>query len=145
MNDEQAITRLVYHYAELIDDGDLEAVAQLFEQGCIVAPDGSEVRGSDAVLELYRRSTRIYEHTGTPCTQHVTTNLSILVDDGGDSAEARSCFTVFQALEDFPLQPIITGRYRDSFSKGPSGWYFRRREMLPRLLGDLSRHLLVKI
>ena len=145
MTDENAIARLVYHYAELIDDGDLEGVAGLFKQGCIVAPDGSEVHGREAVLALYRNSARIYEDTGTPCTQHVTTNLSIQVDSAGDRAEASSCFTVFQALADFPLQPIIAGRYRDSFSRGDSGWRFQRREIEPRLLGDLSRHLLVEL
>ena len=143
MSSEQEITRLVYRYAELIDDGDLAGVGELFEWGAVVGPDGSETRGREAVEALYRRSARIYPETGTPCTQHVTTNLSITVD--GDRAEARSCFTVFQALEDFPLQAIITGRYRDSFSRRESGWTFLRREIEPRLMGDLSRHLLVEL
>jgi hypothetical protein len=94
------------------------------------------------VLALYERNTRLYPDTGTPCTQHVTTNLAIEVDAGAGRAEAKSCFTVFQALDDFPLQPIITGRYRDSFGKRDGAWVFLRREMQPRLLGDLSRHLL---
>jgi 3-phenylpropionate/cinnamic acid dioxygenase small subunit len=145
MEAEQEIARLVYHYAELIDDGDLAGVAELFAEGCVAAPDGSEFHGAEAVLALYQRSTRIYEDSGTPCTQHVTTNLSICLEDGGDSATARSCFTVFQALDDFPLQPIIAGRYRDSFARRATGWVFLRREIQPRLLGDLSRHLLVDL
>ena len=36
------IENLIYRYAELLDDGELEAVADLFSTACIVAPDGSE-------------------------------------------------------------------------------------------------------
>ena len=140
MDDTNDIRLLIFRYAELIDDGDLAGVAELFSEGCIVGPDGTECHGRDNVLALYERNTRIYPHTGTPCTQHVTTNLAIRV--AGDHAEAKSCFTVFQALEDFPLQPIITGRYRDRFARRRDGWGFVRREIRPRLLGDLSRHLL---
>jgi hypothetical protein len=62
--------------------------------------------------------------------------------DDGQTAQAWSKFTVFQALPDFPLQAIIAGQYRDSFVCRDSLWSFQRREMCPQLYGDLSRHLL---
>jgi 3-phenylpropionate/cinnamic acid dioxygenase small subunit len=142
---QQAITLLIYRYAELIDAGDFPRVAKLFAEGCIAAPDGGESHGYDAVLALYRRSARIYPETGTPCTQHNTSNLAIEVDEGGEQATARSNFTVMQALPDFPLQAIITGSYRDEFRRGDGGWVFSRREIHPRLIGDLSRHLLLPL
>jgi hypothetical protein len=54
---------------------------------------------------------------------------------------ARSYFTVFQALPDFPLQPIIAGRYHDAFERVDGTWRFADRLILSDLIGDLSRHL----
>lgn len=138
------IENLLYAYAERIDAGDLEGVAALFEHGSIAsapeAPVEKVARGRDAVLELYQGSTRLYED-GTPRTKHVTTNAIIEVENN-DRASARSCYTVFQQLDDFPLQPIIAGRYQDSFHRMDGRWWFERRTMFVDLLGDLSRHLL---
>ena len=142
MNDEREIENLIYRYAELIDAGDLSAVAGLFRDASIVAPDGSTRSGHEAVLEMYRASTRIYPDSGTPCTRHVTSNVALEVDAESGTARAASYFTVFQALPDFPLQPIICGRYVDRFVKQSGTWQFQRREMHPDLFGDLSRHLL---
>ena len=139
---ERTIENLIYRYAELIDAGELAAVAELFRNACIIAPNGSETIGYEAVLAMYQAATRIYPDTGNPCTQHVTSNVRIELDSSGKSAEAHSKFTVFQALPDFPLQAIIAGRYRDSFKLQDGGWQFQCREIHPELLGDLSRHLL---
>jgi hypothetical protein len=49
---------------------------------------------------------------------------------------------VFQALEEFPLQPIIGVRYHDRFARTGAGWRFAERRIDTRLVGDLSRHLL---
>jgi 3-phenylpropionate/cinnamic acid dioxygenase small subunit len=142
MTEEREIENLIYRYAELIDAGDLAAVADLFRNASIVAPDGGETRGYDAVLAMYEGATRIYPESGTPCTQHVTTNLQLTVDSEAGTARGSCYFTVFQSLPDFPLQAIIAGQYRDSFERSDEGWRFSRREMYPRLFGDLSRHLL---
>jgi hypothetical protein len=136
------IENLIYRYAELLDAGKLTAVAELFRDGTIAGPDGSETIGYDAILAMYQASTRIYPATGTPCTQHVTTNIQVDIGEGGQTALARSKFTVFQALPDFPLQAIIAGHYRDKFICRDDLWHFQRREMYPELFGDLSRHLL---
>ena len=75
----------------------------------------------------------------------MTSNVSVELSEQGDSATARSRFTVLQAREGFPLQVIIAGQYRDSFRKRDGRWEFTRREMQPRLIGDLSHHLLVPL
>ena len=142
---ETAIANLIYRYAECIDAGDFAAVAELFANGSVVGPDGRESRGYEQVLALYRGAARIYPDTGTPCTQHVTTNLIIELEDAETRARARSYFTVFQTLADFPLQPIIAGRYEDEFVSREGNWGFHRRTIFPRLTGDLSRHLLVDL
>lgn len=143
MDDSRLIENLIYTYAERIDAGDLEAVAELFRYGEIVAPaQGSSTVGYDQVLAMYRGATRLYESTGTPLTKHITTNVIIEVDEAGATASSRSYFTVVQATDALPLQPIISGRYRDEFAKGVLGWHFTRREMYVDLMGDLSAHLL---
>lgn len=142
MDPAREIENLIYRYAQLIDAGELTALAQLFSQAVIVAPDGSETSGCEAVLKMYQQATRIYPDTGTPCTRHVTSNVQIEINKNGDTAESRSYFTVFQALPDFPLQAIIAGDYIDQFRFQHDSWQFSRREMYPQLFGDLSRHLL---
>jgi 3-phenylpropionate/cinnamic acid dioxygenase small subunit len=145
MEPHRAIEALLYRYADLIDAGDFAGIGALFARGCIVAPAiGRRFSGTDAVTAMYRSSTRLHA-CGTPRTQHLMSNLCIDVDAGGLAASARLRFTVFQALEDFPLQAIIAGRYEDRFACDDGGWYFTERRMLPELIGDLSRHLLIDL
>ncbi len=138
------IENLLHRYAERIDAGDLEGVADLFAHGRIRAsadaPPEQTFEGRDRVLALYRGSTQIYDD-GIPHTKHVTTNSIIEVDEGAIAASARSYYTVFQRLDDFPLQPIISGRYHDTFQRIDGGWWFETRIMIVDLVGDLSRHL----
>jgi 3-phenylpropionate/cinnamic acid dioxygenase small subunit len=143
MDAQTAIARLVYAYAERIDEGDFEGVAELFAAGTITVEGTDAVRaGRDDVLEMYRQSTRIYEDTGTPKTKHVTTNVVIEVDEEAGTAHARSYFTVLQATPELPLQPVIAGRYRDRFERPEGTWRFAERHMICDLFGDLSHHLL---
>jgi 3-phenylpropionate/cinnamic acid dioxygenase small subunit len=146
MNGHQAeIEKLLYEYAERIDLGNFAALADLFEHAVITTPGVPPGPGGRAAaLEMYTKSTRLYED-GTPRTKHVTTNIIVEVDEASDTATARSYFTVFQALEDFPLQAIIAGRYHDKFERVDGHWRFSERMMIPELMGDLSRHLLIEI
>lgn len=146
MDDRAAITNLVFSYAERIDAGDFEGVADLFRNGEVSA-EGSDVvyRGYDAVLGMYTAATRKYED-GTPRTKHVTTNLSIDVDEAAGTATGRSYFTVLQAVAgQLALQPVIAGRYRDGFERTGTGWRFVSRHMIVDLVGDLSHHLLYEL
>ena len=72
---------------------------------------------------------------------HCITNVTVDVDDSATVASARSYFTVLQAVDDFPLQPIIAGKYHDRFEKIDGTWRFRERIIHPDLIGDLSRHM----
>jgi 3-phenylpropionate/cinnamic acid dioxygenase small subunit len=139
------IENLLHRYAELIDAGDLEGVADLFTHGRIAAsPDATPEQtreGRDQVLALYQRSTRIYDD-GIPHTKHVTSNSIVEVDEATGTASARSYYTVLQQVDEFPLQPIISGRYHDTFQRIDDRWWFDTRIMVVDLVGDLSRHLL---
>jgi len=142
------IENLLYAYAERIDAGDFEGVGRLFAHGRIApvpeTPPGQGVIGAAAVTGMYRATTRLYED-GTPHTKHVTTNALVEVDETAGTGTARSMFTVLQQLDDFPLQPIISGRYHDSFKQVEGRYCFDTRVMFVDLKGDLSRHLLIDL
>lgn len=137
-----AIEHIVYSYAERIDLGDFPAVAELFEHARYKGggPDDPGVVGADPVLAILEAMVRRYDD-GTPRTKHVTTNLIIDADEATGRAQARSYYTVFQQLDGFPLQPIIAGRYHDSFERVDGCWRMSERVIFCDLVGDLSRHL----
>lgn len=139
------IENLLYTYAERIDAGDLEGVADLFAHGRVMAgPDATrEARfeGREAVLGMYRAAVRLHED-GTPRTKHVTTNAIIEVNDDAGTGTARSHYTVLQQTDDLPLQPIVAGHYDDTFRRIDGRWWFDTRIMFVDLVGDLSHHLL---
>jgi len=139
------IENLLYTYAERIDAGNLEGVADLFAHGRVMAgPDAAaEARfeGRGAVLAMYRAAVRLHED-GTPRTKHVTTNAIIEVDDDAGTGTARSDYTVLQQTDELPLQPVICGHYDDTFHRIDGRWWFDTRIMFVDLVGDLSHHLL---
>jgi hypothetical protein len=137
----RSIENLVYAYAERIDAGDLSGVAYLFRNGRVEAAPGMVFEGAEEVRGLYASATRLYED-GTPRTKHVTTNVVVDVDDLADTGRARSYYTVFQQTDELPLQPIIAGRYHDTFHRVDGQWCFDTREIFIDLTGDLSHHLL---
>jgi 3-phenylpropionate/cinnamic acid dioxygenase small subunit len=140
----RAIENLVYAYAERIDAGDLDGVAELFSHGRIQAGPGTVFEGAEQVRKLYDGATRLYDD-GTPRTRHVTTNVAVEVDDDAGTASSRAYYTVFQQTDELPLQAIIAGRYHDTFRRVEGRWWFDTREMFVDLTGDLSHHLLFEL
>ena len=144
-DDWHAIETLIMTYAERVDLGDFAGVADLFDGATYRSALGDDVMvqgGRDAVLNTFETLVRRYPD-GTPRTKHVTTNVMVEVD--GDTATARSYYTVMQQTEVLALQPIICGRYHDAFAKQGGAWRFTDRLIFSDLIGDLSQHLLVDV
>jgi 3-phenylpropionate/cinnamic acid dioxygenase small subunit len=143
--DHHAITTLMYRYAECVDAADFAGIGALFARGEITTPGvPGAVRGAEAVAGLYRGSNKVHPN-GTLMTRHLTTNVLVDIADDGTSATARSSFVVFQATPELPLQPIVTGRYHDRFTRHDDGWWFAEREMRVEQIGDVSHHLLLDL
>ena len=138
-DDVETIRALIHEYAERIDTGDLDGLAALFTHGTWSSPGrGTPLRGAEQVRHAYDG---VILYDGIPSTKHVISNVTIEVADDGATATARSYFTVLQARPDFPLQPVIAGRYHDRFERADGRWRFADRQIIPDLIGDLSRHL----
>ncbi|MCV7416233.1 nuclear transport factor 2 family protein [Mycolicibacterium litorale] len=137
MADTLAIHELLYRYAELVDAGDFDGVGALLARGSFAG-----VVGAGPIAKLFVTTTKRYpEHGNTPRTRHLVLNPIVEVD--GDTAAARSTFCVVQATETVPLQPIVVGRYHDTFGRDETGWYFTARRVDVEHVGDVSAHLAV--
>ena len=131
----EQITALVYRYCELFDTGQFDEFAALFEHGQWHRADP----GAAAARRWIEDNVHLYD--GLPRTKHLTTNLTVEVDEAHGTAVARSYVTVLQALPDFPLQPIFAGRYQDQFARVDGRWRWTRREVIGDLYGDVSHHV----
>lgn len=138
-DDRWAILRLMYRYAELIDDGRLAEFAELFDDAVLRFDGIGEWHGSDEVLDFLERAVILYR--GTPRTSHVITNVVLDIEPGGTSATGSSSVTVFQGVGDMALRPIVAGRYRDRFERRDGTWRFSERVASALTRPDVSRHL----
>jgi 3-phenylpropionate/cinnamic acid dioxygenase small subunit len=138
------ITNLIYSYADLLDAGDLDAVAALFEHGRICGvengPPETVFAGAAGVRKMYDMATRLYDD-GTPKTKHNTTNVRLEIDEAEGTARSTSYYCVTQATPELPLQVIVTGHYKDTFHRFDDAWWFDTRIMFVDQVGDVSHHL----
>jgi 3-phenylpropionate/cinnamic acid dioxygenase small subunit len=139
MSSEREIGNLIATYAFLVDDGEFEQLGVLLDRCDFTLGKGPAVRGSEAIAKLARGALQVFGD-GTPRTRHVTSNIVIEVNEDAGTAQARAYYTVFQAVDDFPLQPIACGRYRDRFERVDGKWRFAERSVQTDLVGDVSRH-----
>jgi 3-phenylpropionate/cinnamic acid dioxygenase small subunit len=143
--DKLEITQLLYRYAELIDAGDFDGVGKLLSRATFGGTGPQGVSGAQHIAKLFAATTRRYpDHGNTPRTRHLV--LNPIVELTGDTAVARSTFCVVQDTESVPIQPIVVGRYFDSFGRDsdvPGGWHFTERKVEIQMIGDVSDHLMV--
>jgi 3-phenylpropionate/cinnamic acid dioxygenase small subunit len=139
----EAITKLIYTYAELIDAGDFAGVGELLGHTTMTFEGFDDaVTGRQAIEGLYTRTTRRYED-GTPRSKHVMTNVIVDVADDGTRASSRSYFTVLQAVPGaLALKPVIAGRYRHTYQRVEGQWRIATMHIIIDLTGDLGHHML---
>lgn len=137
----EQIRNLLGRYCELMDAGHFAGLAELFAHATLADEHGSVfATGADEMRTMWERQTILYN--GTPRTRHVTANPVIDVDEASGIAEVSSSYVVFQGTEALTLQPIVTGRYYDTFTRdGSDRWHFAQRRYAMDHVGDLSHHL----
>jgi hypothetical protein len=141
VEDRLAVTDLLYRYAELIDAGDFDGVGQLLGRSTFAGTRSPKTSGATAISKLFAATTRRYPETGTPRTRHLVLNAIVEVKADRTTATARSTFCVIQAADAVALQPIVVGRYYDTFGRDGDGWFFTAREVDVEMVGDVSGHL----
>ena len=145
----EAIRNLLGRYCELMDAGQFAGLAELFAHATLADEHGNVfATGSDEVHRMWDAQTILYPansragHDGSPRTRHITANPVIDVDDGAGIAQVSSSYVVFQGTDQLALQPIVTGRYYDTFTRDENGrWHFTQRRYAIDHVGDLSHHL----
>ena len=141
LTETDRIRNLLGQYCERIDAGDFDGMGELFASGGLAAGDGPPfASGAGEVAAFYRRSTKL--HDGSPRTKHLVVDTVFDEPDVDGTVVVRSSYVVLQAVDGLPLQPIIAGRYVDTFGRDPEdAWCFVERRFHVDLVGDLSRHL----
>jgi hypothetical protein len=140
LSDADQIRNQLYLYAEAIDAGDIDALRTLFEYAELTLEGGATWRGrrsggDDSQPGPWRATAA---GGGPKGTKHVVTNVIITIDPSGDAASTRATFTVLQAMEGLPLQPIISGRYHDGFRRIDGAWRFTSRRYIVDLVGNAA-------
>jgi ketosteroid isomerase-like protein len=135
----EQVRNLLGRYCERMDAGNFAGLAELFAAATLADENGNVfATGADEMRTMWERQTIMYD--GSPRTRHITANPVIDVD--GDSAQCTSSYVVFQGTDGQPLQPIVTGRYADTFARDDAGqWRFTQRRYAIDHVGDLSHHL----
>lgn len=120
---ERKIQRLLITFAQKMDDGHFDEVAELFRHAeCDVK--GIKSVGRDSVENFFNMTVRRHAD-GTPRTLHFITNVAVTIDPLGDSASSLSYYIVHQRIEGSPLEPVSAGRWHDTFELCNGDWRFR--------------------
>ena len=141
LSSEHDIENVMYRYGEYVDLARFDELGELFRHGAIRSDRGSGDLRGEAVATFYRATNRVHPDTGTLRTRHIASNVIIEVDDPAGAATARSYFVVCQQTSVLPLQPIVAGRYHDTFRRIEGEWWFDLRMIYVELIGDMTQHL----
>ena len=141
LSNEHDIENLIYRYGEYVDLARFDDLGELFRHGAIRSDRGSGDLRGEAVATFYRATNRVHADTGTLRTRHIASNVIVDVDDAAGTATARSYFVVCQQTSSLPLQPIVSGRYHDSFRRIDGEWWFDVRMIFVDLIGNMTEHL----
>jgi hypothetical protein len=134
------VRNLLGRYCDCMDAADWAGVGALFRDGRLTSGGHVLAEGAGAVAAFYERGTQL--HDGSPRTKHLVLNTRL--EEGADGVlVASSSYLVLQGIDGtMPLQPMITGRYVDTFAVAPDGEpVWRERAFEVDLVGDLSHHL----
>lgn len=139
LDDERAITQLLYAYAAGIDSGHFDATADLFARGTWFLNPDTPCQGSEAVSTFLHDNVILY---GTvPGTRHTISNIRIEVAADRSTATCQSYVVVFQTVPDHAPHIMFQGAYDDTFANTNGQWHFHERRIITDGTGDMSLHL----
>ncbi len=143
MDSYREIENLIYESAWLTDSKGPRAVCEeIFKHCKVLNPETDERVLGPELADSAEAMIRTWGPEKQLNTAHRISNVWIEVDEEAGTARARSYLTMMQAVPQagFPLQPIGSGVYHDTFSRIDGKWWFETHELDLRLVGDMSRH-----
>jgi hypothetical protein len=139
---ESAMRRLIHHYAELLDEGRIEELCELFRYGEIVMA-GQVFAGPDGVREMIGQ-TIYYDANGNPADPsrmyattraiHYVSNINAYFDADEQPAATSKLLVIQQRKRE--LCTVLGGRYMDAFVEVDGALWFKRRILELHLIGD---------
>ena len=129
LSDRFEIQDLVFHYADLIDQQEVEALsADIFTEDAHIdySAMGGSVGNVDETIAFLKAS---LTRELFPNTQHLNANVQVQLD--GDTATGRvMCFNPMEmALPDGTVNTFFLGLwYVDEYRRTAGGWRISRRE-----------------
>jgi 3-phenylpropionate/cinnamic acid dioxygenase small subunit len=129
LSDRLEIQDLVFHYADLVDRKQLEALrSEVFTEDAHIdySAMGGSVGNVDETLAFLKAS---LTDELFPASQHLNANVQVKVE--GDSGTGRvMCFNpMVMAMPDGSRQTILMGLwYVDEYRRTGTGWRISRRE-----------------
>jgi hypothetical protein len=121
VEDDLGARRLIARYAQLVDDRDLDAAAELFEADGRVLFDGTEYQGRAAVRDWIAGVMG-----GLPASQHRMTNVVVSYGSKPDTLHAVSDLSLLVKGEQ-EWAVLAAGRYHDTFAGHGRTLQFRQR------------------
>ena len=126
VNDERALLRLAYRYAQAVDRRDADALVSVFAEDGVIARPGSLWQGHDKLRGIIARLDTMYGKT-----LHTVRNQTAAIY--GDKAEGETYCVAMHILksDDGKRTRMDMGiRYQDSFVRQDGVWRFARRELI---------------
>ncbi len=127
---EAACTRVIHAAAAYVDGNDYEAFCGLFtETGTLQRPDGSVLKGREAILAAYRA------RPAHRMSLHVISN-TLFTDVSENDCRATSLVTLWASDSRSPagpqgravVQPLVLGGFDDSFILDGGVWRLASRK-----------------
>lgn len=129
ISDRLEIQDLVFHYADLVDSKQIEALrSDVFTTDAHIdySAMGGSVGNVDETLAFLKAS---LTDELFPASQHLNANVQVVID--GDTGSGRvMCFNpMVMAMPDGERQTILMGLwYVDEYRRTEAGWRISRRE-----------------
>lgn len=131
--DKDSIRELMARYCQALDQCRFADVAALFAPDGEWTTDYGTARGREEIEALLRSVVPVKGEG--PQRKHYITNIIITLEAG--TARAVSDYLVVRESES-GLLPVMGGTYRDSFIKIDAGWFFRRKQLVHDIAGDMA-------
>lgn len=132
--DRQAISEILYSYAERFDRNDPEGVAELFTADAVVDynPDTPNIAGSEIAETIAVGLRELFA-----ATSHHISNIMISFD-GPNSATALCYVDAWHRYRDGSPDGFLWGRYQTRVVRTADGW--RIRELVLQGAGTIDFH-----